>query len=95
VRELPDHFFTGHKIVSNCGRFSQFSVFLSFQKLYLKNQIPKMPKKGVEKNTQNKAKHTKLLTRKKEKLRKQKEVHKARIKAIVEKAKEQKKEGYL
>jgi len=54
-----------------------------------------MPKKGVEKNTQNKAKHTKLLTRKKEKLRKQKEVHKARIKAIVEKAKEQKKEGYL
>jgi len=54
-----------------------------------------MPKKGVVKNAQNKAKHTKLLTRKKEKLRKQKEEHKARIKAIVEKAKEQKKEGYL
>ena len=52
-----------------------------------------MPKKGVEKNAQNKAKHTKLLTRKKEKLRKQKEAHKAHIKAIVEKAKEQNKEG--
>ena len=51
-----------------------------------------MPKKGVEKNAQNKAKHTKLLLRKKEKLRKQKETHNAHIKAIMEKAKEQKKE---
>ena len=54
-----------------------------------------MPKKGVEKNAQNKAKHTKLLMHKKKKLRVQKEAQKARIKAIVDKAKEQKKEGYL
>jgi ElaB/YqjD/DUF883 family membrane-anchored ribosome-binding protein len=54
-----------------------------------------MPKKGVEKNAQNKAKHTKLLKSKKEKLRKQKEAHKERIRVIVEKAKEHKKEGYL
>lgn len=49
-----------------------------------------MAKKGVEKNTRNKAKHTKLLKKKKEKLRLEKEVHKAKIKAIQYKAKEQK-----
>lgn len=51
-----------------------------------------MSKKGVEKNSQNKAKHTKLLMRKKEKLRKQKETHNAHLKAIVEKSKAQKKD---
>jgi ElaB/YqjD/DUF883 family membrane-anchored ribosome-binding protein len=51
-----------------------------------------MAKKGVEKNTGNKAKHTKLFKRKKEKLRKKKEVHNARIKAITNKAKEIKEE---
>ena len=49
-----------------------------------------MAKKGVEKNTANKAKHTKLLKKKKEKLRKEKEIHKARLKAILDKAKAQK-----
>lgn len=49
-----------------------------------------MAKKGVEKNTRNKAKHTKLLKKKKEKLRLEKEVHKAKIKAIQDRAKEQK-----
>ncbi|CAM4241363.1 hypothetical protein [Gillisia limnaea] len=49
-----------------------------------------MPKKGVEKNTRNKAKHTKLLKKKKEKLRLEKEVHKAKIKAIQDRAKDQK-----
>ncbi len=53
-----------------------------------------MAKKGVEKNTRNKAKHTKLLKKKKEKLRLEKEVHKAKIKAIQNRAKEQK-EGNL
>lgn len=49
-----------------------------------------MAKKGVEKNTRNKAKHTKLLKKKKQKLRLEKEAHKAKIKAIQERAKEQK-----
>jgi len=48
-----------------------------------------MAKKGVQKNTQNKAKHTKLLNRKKNRLRKEKEAQKERLKAIVNKAKEQ------
>ena len=48
-----------------------------------------MAKKGVEKNTANKAKHTKLLKKKKEKLRREKEAHKAKLKAILDKAKEQ------
>ncbi len=51
-----------------------------------------MSKKGKEKNTVNKAKHTKLLNRKKNKLKKEKEFRKERLKAIVkmhqEKAKE-------
>lgn len=46
-----------------------------------------MAKKGVEKNTTNKAKHTKLLKKKKEKIRKEKEAHKAKLKAIMDKAK--------
>jgi FtsZ-binding cell division protein ZapB len=51
-----------------------------------------MAKKGAQKNTQNKAKHTKLINRKKNKLRNEKEAHKERLKAIVNKAKEQQKE---
>ncbi len=54
-----------------------------------------MAKKGVEKNTRNKAKHTKLLKKKKEKLRLEKEVHKAKIKTIQDRAKEQKEENPL
>jgi len=42
-----------------------------------------MAKKGKAKNTVNKAKHTKLLNRKKNKLKKEKEMHKAKLKAIV------------
>ncbi|WP_192877617.1 MULTISPECIES: hypothetical protein [Arenibacter] len=41
-----------------------------------------MSKKGKEKNTANKAKHTKLLNRKKNKLKKEKETRKERLKAI-------------
>mgnify|MGYP003117340783 CR=1 FL=1 len=48
-----------------------------------------MAKKGVQKNTQNKAKHTKLLNRKKNKLHKEKDAYKERLKAIINKAKEQ------
>lgn len=46
-----------------------------------------MAKKGAEKNTRNKTLHTKLIKKKKKKLRKEKEVHKAKIKAIQDKAK--------
>lgn len=46
-----------------------------------------MAKKGVEKNTRNKTLHTKLLKKKSEKLRKEKEAHKAKLKAIYDKAK--------
>jgi len=42
-----------------------------------------MSKKGKEKNTANKAKHTKLLNRKKNKLKKEKETRKERLKAII------------
>jgi hypothetical protein len=44
-----------------------------------------MPKKGKAKNTKNKAKHSKLMNRKKDKLRKEKESRKA----IIKKANEQ------
>lgn len=49
-----------------------------------------MPKKGVVKNAANKAKHTKLLKRKKDKLRLEKEAHKEKLKAIFKKAQEEK-----
>ncbi len=42
-----------------------------------------MSKKGKEKNTANKAKHTKLLNRKKNKLKKEKETRKERLKTII------------
>jgi len=47
-----------------------------------------MPKKTKQKNTKNKAKHTKLMQRKLNKVRKEKEATKARLKAIVRKANE-------
>jgi len=45
-----------------------------------------MAKTGREKNTKNKAKHTKLLNRKKNKIKKEKTLRKERLKAIVKKA---------
>ncbi len=47
-----------------------------------------MAKKGAEKNTRNKALHSKLIKKKKVKLQKDKEVRKAKIYAILDKAKE-------
>ena len=47
-----------------------------------------MAKKGKEKNTKNKAKHSKLMDRKKNKIRSEKELHKERLKAIVKKSQE-------
>ncbi len=47
-----------------------------------------MSKKGKEKNTANKAKHTKLLNRKKNRIKKEKETRKERLKAIVKKHQE-------
>lgn len=52
-----------------------------------------MSKKGKEKNTVNKAKHTKLLNRKKNKLKKEKELRKERLKAIVKMHQEKTKEN--
>jgi len=48
-----------------------------------------MAKKGQEKNTKNKAKHSKLMARKKNKLAQKKALHKERLKAIVAKHKHQ------
>jgi ElaB/YqjD/DUF883 family membrane-anchored ribosome-binding protein len=45
-----------------------------------------MAKIGREKNTKNKAKHTKLLNRKKKKIKQEKNLRKERLKAIVKKA---------
>lgn len=49
-----------------------------------------MAKSGSEKNTKNKAKHTKLMNRKKNKARKEKEARKTKLKELVEKMKEKK-----
>lgn len=43
-----------------------------------------MAKKGKEKNTRNKAKHTKLMNRKKIKLRKEQEARKEKLKQIIQ-----------
>jgi hypothetical protein len=48
-----------------------------------------MSKTGHEKNTKNKAKHTKLINRKKKKIKTKDALHKKRLKAIVKKAKDQ------
>ncbi len=45
-----------------------------------------MAKQGREKNTKNKAKHTKLVNRKKNKLAKEKTLRKERLKVIIKKA---------
>ncbi|WP_185967779.1 hypothetical protein [Formosa sediminum] len=49
-----------------------------------------MAKIGKEKNTKNKAKHTKLMDRKKNKTRSEKELRKERLKAIIKKSQENK-----
>lgn len=49
-----------------------------------------MAKTGREKNTKNKAKHSKLMDRKKNKVKSEKELRKERLKAIIQKAKEKK-----
>ncbi|NNE31011.1 MAG: hypothetical protein HKN40_01445 [Winogradskyella sp.] len=46
-----------------------------------------MAKKGREKNTVNKAKHSKLIAQKKNKLKSKEAERKARLKAIIEKSK--------
>ena len=48
-----------------------------------------MAKKGAAKNTKNKAKHTKLMNRKKKKLKADKLASKERIKALQQKIREQ------
>tara|TARA_R110002020_G_scaffold85624_4_gene211200 strand:+ start:577 stop:741 length:165 start_codon:yes stop_codon:yes gene_type:complete len=50
-----------------------------------------MAKKGTPKNTKNKAKHTKLMNRKKNKVRKEKDAHSEKIKAILQQSKLNKK----
>ena len=45
-----------------------------------------MAKKGKEKNTVNKAKHSKLLNRKNKKIKIKKSLNKQRLKAIIKKA---------
>tara|TARA_R110000868_G_scaffold145181_2_gene365114 strand:+ start:9747 stop:9926 length:180 start_codon:yes stop_codon:yes gene_type:complete len=49
-----------------------------------------MSKQGKEKNTKNKAKHTKLMSRKINKLRDEKESRKLRLKEIIKMAQENK-----
>lgn len=44
-----------------------------------------MPKKGKAKNTLNKAKHTKLMQRKINKVKLEKQLHKERLKNIIKK----------
>jgi FtsZ-binding cell division protein ZapB len=49
-----------------------------------------MPNKGKAKNTLNKAKHTKLMNRKMNKVKQDKIAHQERLKAIIRKANENK-----
>lgn len=49
-----------------------------------------MPKKGKAKNTLNKAKHTKLMNRKINKVKLEKQLNKERLKAIIKKVNEEK-----
>ncbi|WP_299798522.1 hypothetical protein [uncultured Maribacter sp.] len=49
-----------------------------------------MAKKGKAKNTVNKAKHTKLMDRKKNKLKKEAALRKERLKEIIKKSQESK-----
>jgi 5,10-methylene-tetrahydrofolate dehydrogenase/methenyl tetrahydrofolate cyclohydrolase len=49
-----------------------------------------MPKKGKAKNTVNKAKHTKLMNQKINKLKLEKQLTKERLKAIIKKVNENK-----
>ena len=49
-----------------------------------------MGKTGREKNTKNKAKHSKLMTKKKNKKKARETLRKERLKAIILKAKEEK-----
>ncbi|CAI8370616.1 MAG: Uncharacterised protein [Polaribacter sejongensis] len=51
-----------------------------------------MPKKGKAKNTVNKAKHTKLMQRKINKVKLEKQLHKERLKSIIKKVNESKTE---
>ena len=51
-----------------------------------------MPKKGKAKNTVNKAKHTRLMKQKENKVKLEKQRNKERLKALVKKMNEQKKE---
>ena len=50
-----------------------------------------MAKKGKDKNTLNKAKHAKLMDRKKNKLKKEAALRKERLKSIIKKSQESKK----
>jgi hypothetical protein len=47
-----------------------------------------MSKKGSEKNTKAKSKHSKLIAQKKNKLKKEEATRKERLKAIIKKAKD-------
>ena len=47
-----------------------------------------MAKQGRDKNTKNKAKHTKLMNRKKNKLREEKRLRAERLKALIQKVNE-------
>ena len=58
--------------------------------MYLLLIIDKMPKKGKAKNTLNKAKHTKLMNRKINKVKLEKQLNKERLKAIIKKVNEEK-----
>jgi hypothetical protein len=53
-------------------------------------KINKVPKKGKAKNTVNKAKHTRLMHQKTNKVKAEKQLTKERLKAIIKKANEQK-----
>jgi hypothetical protein len=62
-------------------------IFLSYIKNF-KYKIFQMAKIGRPKNTVNKAKHSKLMTQKKNKLKEKKLANAERLKAIIRKSKE-------
>ena len=79
--------FLGFISIYNKTNYFRFRIFITWHKISF------MAKKGHEKNTKNKAKHAKLMGRKKKKIKSKDALHKSRLKAIVQKAKEQQKDS--
>lgn len=72
------------------GANAQIIILIQFPIFVTANQSIEIMAKGPEKNTKNKALHTKLLNKKKAKIQEEKKAHALRLKALVAKMNEKK-----